>query len=557
MSVATEAGTWPSGTRLVALWVPDWPVVAALNEGLAGAHQPVALHDGRGVVALSAQARAQGVRRGMRRRSAQAMCPDLVLLRVDEGRDVRAFEPVLQALEEVVPLLVPMRPGLVLTGARGPTRYLGGEMQVAQQLVGAAAEAGAEAQVGIADGLLAAVLAARGDTVLAPGTSAAYLAGRDMRELIHVTTTRQARAEMTELTGVLRRLGLHTLGGLAELPRRQVHARFGALGEQAQRLARGLDAHPPQAPRPEPDLTSSADLDPPASRLDVAAFAARRLAEELHQRMVRRGVLCGLLRVLARTSEGGELVRTWRIDGALSASELTDRVRWQLDGWLSGRSGRPPSAPLTHLALTAEEVMPAAAVQEGLWGQTGRGERQAGRAALRIQGLLGADGVLAPVAEGGRAPRDRIRLVAWGDELSPVRDPGAPWPGQIPRPLPARVPANPVPVQLLDAEGAPVRVDERGHLSGAPDVVLDVVHAGDGGAAASGEWSSGAADAGRPGGDVPCRRLLVSGWAGPWPVVERWWTGRAERSYLQVTGAGHALLLGGDAEGWWVEGIYD
>ncbi len=552
MSVATEVGARPVGTRLVVLWVPDWPVVAALNEGLAGAHQPVALYDGRGVAALSAQARAQGVRRGMRKRSAQAMCPDLVLLGVDEGRDVRAFEPVVQALEEVVPLLTPMRPGLVLTGARGPARYLGGEEQVAQQLVGAAAEAGAEAQVGVADGLLAAVLAARGDAVLAPGTSADFLAGRDVRELIHVTTTRQARAEMTELTGVLRRLGLHTLGALAELPSRQVHARFGALGEQAQRLASGLDAHPPHAPRPEPDLTSSADLDPPANRLDVAAFAARRLAEELHQRMVRRGVLCGLLRVFARTSEGGELVRTWRIDGALSASELTDRVRWQLDGWLSGRSGRPPSAPLTHLALTAEEVMPAAAVQEGLWGRTGRGERQAGRAALRLQGLLGPAGVLAPVAEGGRAPRDRIRLVAWGDELSPVRDPDAPWPGQIPRPLPARVPAEPVPVHLLDAAGAPVQVDERGRLSGAPEVVVDVERSGGGDSPGAGDSPAAGDSSGAAG-----RRLPVSGWAGPWPVIERWWTGRADRYYLQVTGAGRALLLGGDAEGWWVEGVYD
>lgn len=547
MSVATETGTRPAATRLVVLWVPDWPVVAALNEGLAGAHQPVALYDGRGVAALSARARAQGVRRGMRRRTAQALCPDLVLLGVDEGRDVRAFESVVQELEEVVPLLVPMRPGLVLTGARGPARYLGGEEQVAQRLVGAAAEAGAEAQVGVADGLLAAVLAARTDTVLAAGTSAAFLAGRDVRDLIHVTSTRQARAEMTEFTGVLRRLGLGTLGALAELPSRQVHARFGALGEQAQRLARGLDAHPPQTSRPEPDLTSSADLDPPANRLDVAAFAARRLAEDLHQRMVRRGVLCGLLRVFARTAEGGELVRTWRVDGALSASELTDRVRWQLDGWLSGRSGRPPSAPLTHLALTAEEVTPASVVQEGLWGQTGRGERQAGRAALRIQGLLGADGVLAPVAEGGRAPRDRIRLVAWGDELSPVRDPDAPWPGQIPRPLPARVPPEPVPVRLLGADGVPVRVDERGRLSGVPDTVLDVASPGQG--AAAGDAHDG------PGGVA--RRLAVSGWAGPWPVVERWWTGQAERHYLQVTGGGHALLLAGDGQDWWVEGVYD
>ena len=86
---------------------------------------------------------------------------------------------------------------------------------------------------------------------------------------------------------------------------------------------------------------------------------------------------------------------------------------------------------------------------------------------------------------------------------------------------------------------------------------MDVAQAGDGGAAASGELSSGAADAGRSGGDGACRRLSVSGWAGPWPVVERWWTGQADRHYLQVTGAGHAVLLGGDVEGWWVEGVYD
>ncbi|HIZ37884.1 MAG TPA: DNA polymerase Y family protein, partial [Candidatus Ruania gallistercoris] len=213
---------------------------------------------------------------------------------------------------------------------------------------------------------------------------------------------------------------------------------------------------------------------------------------------------------------------------------------------LSGRSGRPPSAPLTHLALTAEEVTPAAAVQEGLWGRSGRGERQAGRAALRIQGLLGADGVLAPVAEGGRSPRDRIRLVAWGDELSPVRDPDAPWPGQIPRPLPARVPTEPVPIHLLDADGEPVQVDERGQLNRPPSTVQDAPQPGT-------SPHQGAV----PRSGAAQRQFAVTGWAGPWPVVERWWTGQADRHYLQVTGAGHALLLAGDADGWWIEGIYD
>src|SRR5699024_11725974 len=135
----------------------------------------------------------------------------------------------------------------------------------------------------------------------------------------------------------------------------QVGPRFGALGTAVHRLARGLDEFPVPLHRGEPDITVHAELDPPVQRLDVAAFAARRLAEELNNRMLRRGVVCTRLRVLARTENGVPLDRTWRIEGALTARELTDRVRWQLEGWLTGRSGQPPSAALTHLELTAEE----------------------------------------------------------------------------------------------------------------------------------------------------------------------------------------------------------
>ncbi|GAB2975949.1 DNA polymerase Y family protein [Actinotalea caeni] len=521
--------TAEQATRLAVLWVPDWPVVAAVSEGLAEAHLPVALHDGRGLVAVSAQARAEGVRRGMRRRTAQGVCPELVLVAADEGRDVRAFEPVMQALEEVAPDVLLLRPGVAVLPARGPVRYLGSEAALAESLVGAAAEVGAEAQVGLADGVLAAMLAAREQVHVPPGRSAEFLARRDVRDLVHVTTTRDSRARLVELVDLFRRLGLATLGDVARLRPAHVGPRFGALGLQAHRLAQGLDAQPPQVRRAEPDITVQADLDPPAHRVDAAAFAARRLAEELQTSMLRRGVVCARLRVHARTEDGGSLERSWRLDGgALTAAELTDRVRWQLEGWLSGRNGQRPSAPLTFLELAAEEVSPAAAVSDGLWGRHGRGQAQAGRAALRVQGLIGADAVLAPVLQGGRSPRDRVRLVAWGDEPVALRDPRAPWPGQIPSPLPATVPATPVPARVLDDDGTPVVVADRGVLHGMPARV-----------------------------EVHRRRYEVTGWAGPWPVHERWWAGGRPRTYVQVVCGEIALLLAGEGDSWWVEGVYD
>ncbi|MFC4556428.1 Y-family DNA polymerase [Georgenia faecalis] len=526
----------PGVVRRVALWVPDWPVAAAVAEGLVGAHEPVAVHDGRGVVVASAAARAQGVRRGMRRRTAQSACPELVLLGVDDARDVRAFEPVVQAVEEVVAGVEVARPGVLLMAARGPSRHVGSEEALAEALVGVVArDSGAECQVGIGDGLLTAVLAARSSVLVPPGTPAAraFLAPHDVRVLDYVAGTRRLRAELADLVDLLRRLGLRTLGALAGLPTGDVAARFGSLGVLAHRLARGADLTPPVARRPEQDVLVRADLDPPAERADVAAFVARGLAEELAERLARRGAVCGRLTVTARTEDGGELVRTWRLDGAPTAPELTDRVRWQLEGWLSGRSDRPPSAPLTRLELTAEEVSPAGAVSDGLWGRRGRGEVQAERAALRVQGLLGPEGVLVPVLQGGRDPRSRARLVVWGDEPAPLRRVDAPWPGHLPAPSPATVPAQPRQVEVLDGEGRPVGVDARGAMSGDPAHVVD-------------------------GGE----RLEVLGWAGPWPMVERWWAARPEerrrRAWLQVSVARSPALLLALADGaWWVEGVYD
>lgn len=516
--------------RRVVLWVPDWPVAAAVAEGVVTGHEPVAIHDSRGVLVCSAAARAEGVRRGMRRRSAQGLCPGLVLLAADENRDARAFEPVVQAVEEVVAGVEVARPGMVLMAARGPSRHAGGEERLAELLVGAVAEdSGAECQVGVADGLLAAVLAARAGIIVPPGAQAEFLGPQDVRLLELVATTRDRGAELSELTDLLRRLGLRTLGDLAALTPGDVAARFGTLGMLAHRLARGGDIATPVHRRPEQDVTVRADLDPPADRSDIAAFAARSLAEELAERLQRRGVVCGRLQVVARTEDATELARTWRLDAAPSAADLTDRVRWQLDGWLSGRSARPPSAPLVHLELQAQEISPAGAVSDGLWGRRGRGEVQAERAALRVQGLLGAEAVLVPVLQGGRDPRTRTRLVAWGDDPVPVLRPDAPWPGQLPSPAPATVPAEPRAVVVLAADRAPVGVDGRGRLSAPPATVHDE----------SGQWQ-------------------VTGWAGPWLMHERWWSAARRRAWLQVALDGMpAWLLALEGGAWHVEGIYD
>ena len=64
-------------TRTAALWIPDWPVLAAMAVREIPAHVPAATHDGRRVVAVSATARAgSGTKFSIRPETAASYEPD-------------------------------------------------------------------------------------------------------------------------------------------------------------------------------------------------------------------------------------------------------------------------------------------------------------------------------------------------------------------------------------------------------------------------------------------------------------------------------------------------
>ena len=77
----------------------------------------------------------------------------------------------------------------------------------------------------------------------------------------------------------------------------------------------------PPAP-PPPDLVATAELDPPASRVDEAAFVAKTLADDLLERLGTLGLACDRIVVEAETEHGERLVRCWRHEGGLTAAAL-------------------------------------------------------------------------------------------------------------------------------------------------------------------------------------------------------------------------------------------
>src|SRR5438094_4197343 len=130
-------------TRTLVVWCPDWPVTAA---GFSAAG-PVAVLLANRVVACSAAARAGGVRRGVRRRQAEARCPGLQLVPNDPDGEARAFEPVVAAVEAFCPRVEIVRPGVCAVATRGPSRYFGGDESLATRITDAVAHVSGRAGI--------------------------------------------------------------------------------------------------------------------------------------------------------------------------------------------------------------------------------------------------------------------------------------------------------------------------------------------------------------------------------------------------------------------------
>jgi protein ImuB len=525
--------------RTLAVGCPRWPIVAADLPPDA----PSAVFFANRVVSVSPEAMAFGIRRGMRRREAQARCPELEVLAHDPARDARTFEKVVTVVESFTPRVEVVRPGLCVLAARGPARYFGGEDALRERVADAVDDTidlhrahvlhlDDRSRTGIADGPFAASLAAVRGVVVPEGGSRTFLSTFPIRVL-----------DQPDLCDLFFRLGLRTLGDLAALPAGRVTARFGADGEIAHRLARGEEDRLLEPRTIPPDLTITRELDPPAHRVDVAMFVGKAAADELAERLGSQGLACAKLAITAITEHGEERTRVWRYSAAFTPAAIAERVRWQLEGWLQDEGAL--TGGIAFIRLSPEDVGPATGSAVGFWNRRGDVSDRVRRAVARVQGLLGPSGAQQPVLQGGRHPSEQVHVVAWGDPVEPARPglPGRqsvqgpvevelpPWPGQLPGPTPAVVYDQPLEVELVDAQGNAIAVNGRFAATAHPKR-----------ARFGGRW------------------LHVDSWTGPWPVDEKWWDDAAHRRRARFQIAlddGSAHLLSLEEGRWRVEATYD
>ena len=269
-------------------------------------------------------------------------CPELLV--EDEGGAVlRTFAEVIRAVEAYCPWVTPVRAGICSLPTRGPARYFGGEGALAD-LVQAAAGPVTPAEVGVADGLFGAVLAARRGLIVPAGGTPAFLAPLPVAVL-----------GMDDLDTLLDRLGIRTLGGFAALPDPQVLGRFGADGAHAHRVAGGrsgelADLRQPRVarllaggPAEEEPVVAEPGFWGGASDADTRAARCLAVAQELL---------------------GPDGVVTVRLQGGRSPAEQARFVTWSAgDPPRGARPGTVPAgSPLSDAPWPGRIPAPAPAV---------------------------------------------------------------------------------------------------------------------------------------------------------------------------------------------------
>jgi protein ImuB len=347
----------------------------------------------------SGPAEAFGVRAGMRLGEALARCPELALVPPDPERAEAAWEEALRRLEAIGAAVEPGRPGEAFFEATGLRGLWGGSLEGV--LRRARKAIGPSVRLGAGQTRLCAYAAALGarprrGPVIVPGArTRAFLAPLPvdlLRERLFSNRAapgggaeEAARIGSVDLPEKLERLGVSTLGQLAELPEAAIADRFGEAGLRALRMARGTD-EPLRPRRAHEELVERLELAEATSGPQLERVLAL-LIDRLLAHPARRGRSLRRLRLGARLAGGG----SWRSVAALRRASA-DPVRLRLA--LLPRLEELPG-PAASLSLRALETGASASDQATLGGSGQRNRRRRLDEAVRqARAAAGKDAVL-------------------------------------------------------------------------------------------------------------------------------------------------------------------
>lgn len=467
-----------------------------------------------------------GVHRGMRSRDAQTSCPNLVLVNFDGNRDKKYFDTILSSLVEYVPEFSVLSPGLVAFKARGLSRFYGSEENASHVLLGALKEKEplVEGRIGIADDLFTAVTAAKNTPKNAPIIN--VKSGEEKKFLSKMPLEVLGDPETVSL---LQRLGLQTLEDFTLLGEDAVRERLGAPGEYLLRLAEGKSNTSPLFQEISEDKKELINLPESCVLVEQIAFNIKAKTESYEKRLRREGLLITKIRICIGFDNETEQEKVWNHPQFFTATDLVDRVRWQLEQHVGEiNTAEPENSPaITWVKFEALDPENMLSHEPGLW--ESKSDPRVHHMFSRIQRFVGQKGVLTGTTLKGRLAKETQMMTPWGDKKD-QQLPG-PLPGALPSPLPGTIFSHPQKVSLIGKNGNRIEISPRSELSSAPALIIHGPHS-----------------------------LKIDSWAGPWPIWEKWWRSDESRfAYrLQIVDSeGMGWLICSDGSAWSLEARYD
>jgi protein ImuB len=503
-------------SRIACILIADFPLAAIVrtnpelrDSALAAADS---LEGHAELIAVSARARASGIRPGMTIAQARALLPAILVMARSPDAERSAHDAILDAAESFSPIVEDGGPGRVWLDLGGLASLYGAEDQMAVELASRARRVGIDAAVGIGASKEVAWMAARcgGIRVIEAGSEREFLGWLPL-DLLELD-------EDLELT--LAQWGIRRLGELARIDLCALGTRLGEHGVELARLARGENPAP-FVPRPRAETFAEAiELDYGIETLEPLAFVMRPMVERLTARLALRGFAAGDITI----SFG--LADRRRFDRRVAVASPTNEVRSLLALVLLSLEASPPEAAIESIWIAAEARVPRRA-QGDLFLPSPAPERLQTMIA-RLAAICGPDdvGTLKP-ANSWRP--EAVQLAPFSPEQESFANPRARLSGPSPAVLRERVERRDCCNLFSSNRDARVRVQEI--TAGDGNVIQLVVRAIRPPEEIEVMCSRGIPDFVR--GQSVCARVVSI--AGPWRRQGEWWrNGRDHKENLTL-----------------------
>jgi DNA polymerase-4 len=281
----------------------DPPAFCTTLEGLVAPQlrtRPLAVAppgaDRAAILALSAEARSAGLQRGMSVRSAQRLCPDLIVLPPNLKLYARASRALHQILQIFAPAIEPRGYGHAFLDLTGTDRLFGPPQDVAMRI---RRETGGQTD----DELM----------YVPVGNERSFLAPHPLDVLPDLDAGMRARLDDYQLD---------VIGEVAAISESALCAVFGRGGRTLRARARGIDPRPVLPPERQSEFHVAHVLSTDTNDLGVLHPILRCMTERLGRRVRARGLTASRLRLELTYADYTTAARAVSLSVAVLDSEL-------------------------------------------------------------------------------------------------------------------------------------------------------------------------------------------------------------------------------------------